>query len=64
MKGGQPNTPQSEPDPANLDEAELVSNQQAIPLRWFCGERKLPLVWGSPLYNVFSKDVPGQDGKK
>lgn len=63
MKGGQPNRPQPQPDPANLDDAELTSNQEAKVVPWFAGQRKFALTWISPVHNQFSKDVP-TSGKK
>jgi hypothetical protein len=56
LKGGQPNKPQAVPDPANLSQAELSSNEQATVIPWFCGERKFAVAWISPIYNLFSKD--------
>jgi len=63
MKGGQPNKPQQEPDPANLDQSELVSNQQATVVPWMVGARAVAVNWISPVYDPFQKDAPAQ-GKK
>ena len=64
MKGGaDTNKPQPEPDPANLSQAELASNQEATAVPWFCGERKIAVTWVTPIYNMFAKDGPAA-GKK
>ena len=63
MKDAAPDKPSNEPDPANLDQSELVSNQEAVPVPWFCGERKIALTWISPIYNQFTTDAPAE-GKK
>ena len=54
-KGGAANKPTPEPDPANLSEAELSSNQEAKAVPWVAGERKIAVTWISPVYNMFSK---------
>lgn len=63
MKGGQPKVKENEPDPANLSEGELVSNQEATVVPWFCGERKFAVTWISPGYNQFTKDAGGTEKK-
>lgn len=62
MKDQNPNKPSLQPDIANLTESELVSNQDAAAVPWFCGERLLKLNWVTPTYNVFSQDAGS--GKK
>jgi hypothetical protein len=56
VKGGNPNKPPPQPDPANLSQAELASNEQATVVPWFCGERTFAVTWVTPIYNIFSKD--------
>jgi hypothetical protein len=64
MKGGSPNKPQHEPDPANLSESELVSNQEATCVAWFCGTQMIAVTWISPVYNVYHKNAPDDQAKK
>lgn len=63
MKNAAPNKPQPVPDPANLDQSELVSTQEVTVVPWFCGERKIALTWISSIANQFLRDAPSQ-GKK
>jgi hypothetical protein len=63
MKGGQPPVKQEEPDPANLDESELASNQEVKCVPWMSGERAVAVEWISPVYDQFTKNVPTR-GKK
>ena len=39
MKSEESNPPQPNPLPANLDESELASNQNATPVPWIAGTR-------------------------
>ncbi len=63
MKGGEPNKPEREPDIANLDQSELVSNQAVTVIPWMAGKRLLAVTWVSPVYNLRHKDGH-QTGKK
>ncbi len=63
MKHGQAKQKQPEPDPANLDQEELASNQEVTSVPWFAGQRMLAVTWISPIYNTFTKDAPAT-GKK
>ena len=40
------------PDPANLSQAELASNQAATVVPVFWGQRKIAVTWITPIYNV------------
>src|SRR6267142_910315 len=51
-----------QPNPTNLSHNELMSNQQAKVIPWFCSTRKLALEWISPIYNLRSKDFTGSVG--
>jgi len=64
MKGGQPNKPTPEPDPANLDQSELASNQEATCIPWFVGQQMIAVTWISPVYNVYHRDAPDSQQKK
>ena len=63
MKGGQPKIKQDEPDPANMDESQLASNQEVKAIPWLAGEQAVAVEWVSPIYNQFTKDVPGGEKK-
>lgn len=56
MKDAAPNRREPDPDPANLSQAELVTNQEATVVPWFVGERKIAVTWVTPVYDMFSKD--------
>jgi hypothetical protein len=62
MKNPDPK-PAREPDLANLDEAELASNQEQKVIPMWAGERMLAVTWISPIYNQFTRPAP-QIGKK
>lgn len=52
-------------EPANVEPAELSSNQQAVPVPLFAGEAKFALVWLCDPFNQFTKDAPQErPGKK
>lgn len=57
MNSTPPKIPSPKPDPANLDASELASNQEARPVPWFCGTRKLPLTWITSLYNLHAHKI-------
>ena len=64
MKGGQQKPVQPTPDIANLDRSELASNQEAVPVPWFCGEGKFAPTWIAPIYGLYWIDAPAGAGKK
>lgn len=54
-----------EPDPANVGQDELSTNQEATALPMFAGEAKIPVRWISPIMNQFTKEAPAErPGKK
>jgi hypothetical protein len=63
MKDAGSNRPQPNPMPVNLDESELVSNQNAIPVPWFAGMQLIAVQWIGPVYNITSQSAGGV-GKK
>ena len=65
MKGGATNIPDDQQDVANTSAEDYATNQEAVPLPWFCGEQKIALHWISPVYNQFTKVAPNdRPGKK
>jgi hypothetical protein len=63
MKNSQPTAVQAQPDPANLDNSELASNQEVKVVPWFAGQRKFAVTWISPISKITAKDAPTA-GKK
>ena len=65
MKGAPANIPDTGLDPANVQDEELSTNQEATVIPWVCGESKLALRWISPPYNQFTIEAPMErPGKK
>ena len=65
MKGEARNQPDPELNDANTEADEFSTNQEAVSISWFCGERKLALRWISPIYNQLAKEAPQErPGKK
>lgn len=65
MKGGAVTKPDTEIDMGNTDSEDFSTNQEAVALPWFVGERKIALRWISPPYNQFTKEAPAErPGKK
>lgn len=65
MKGETKNQPDPELNDANTEADEFSTNQEAVSIPWFCGERKLALRWISPIYDQSAKEAPQErPGKK
>ena len=65
MKGGSNIKPDNKLDTANIQGTDFSTNQQAVPVPWFVGERKISVRWVSPVYNQFTKEAPVErPGKK
>ena len=63
-KGGA-NKVDPEPDPSNIDQRELSTNQEATALPMFAGEAKIALRWISPIMGQYAKEAPAErPGKK
>ncbi len=52
-----------QPRLANLDESQISSNQEAIPLPWFCGRDKLALKWITEPLNIRTTEIQQKIGK-
>lgn len=64
-KSAKPNLPADDPDPANIGEADLSTNEAGTVVPWGCGEFKVALRWISPAYNQFTREAPDErPGKK
>jgi hypothetical protein len=46
-----------------LEERDLSSAQEAMPVPWMAGEAKIAVTWISRVYNLHAQDV-GDGGKK
>lgn len=65
MSKGINDLPDAEPDPGNLSDDELSTNQQVVVVPVFCGEAKFALKWLCDPFNQFTKDAPlKRPGKK
>jgi hypothetical protein len=65
VKGETKNQPDPELNDANTEADEFSTNQEAVSIPWFCGERKVALRWISPIYNQYTKEAPQErPGKK
>lgn len=53
------------PEIAGTDPEDTSTNQEAIPVPWLAGERKIALRWMCRVYNQFAKEAPQErPGKK
>ncbi len=67
MFGGSDNTPAPTPTPAGVQGQQLSTNQQAVPVAYVAGTRKIAVTWLSRVYNqraVVSPQVAGKKGGK
>lgn len=65
MSKGLDTLPDTEPDPGNLSDDDLSTNQQVIVVPVFAGEAKFSLKWLCDPFNQFTKDAPvSRPGKK
>ena len=52
----------AETDPANIQDQQLATNQQAVPLPYIAGTRKIPVTWISNVGNLIA--LPANNGGK
>lgn len=65
MSKGLDQTPDTNPDPGNIDDGDLSTNQQVVVVPVFAGEAKFALKWLCDPMNQFTKDAPAErPGKK
>lgn len=57
MNSQPPKLPSPKPEPGNLDASELASNQEAKPIPWMCGARKIALTWVAPISGLVAKKL-------
>lgn len=63
MKGSG-NLPDASPDLGNVDETELATNQQAVPVPFFAGEASFALQWLCEPFNQFTVEAPAERPSK
>jgi hypothetical protein len=63
MFGSTKNLPQPSPKLAGLDPARQPTHEQARPLPYFCGTRKLGTTFISGEYNVSAQEITARTGK-
>lgn len=57
--------PPAEPEPTGIEEEQVSTSQEAVPLPVLMGERKVAVRWISRVYKQFSKPAPVErPGKK
>ncbi|MEI8288764.1 MAG: hypothetical protein WCH99_04780 [Verrucomicrobiota bacterium] len=52
------------PQPFGVQDQMTANNQQALPVAYVAGTRKLAVKWMSPIYNLRSAPAPTRSGKK
>jgi len=60
------NTPPPATDPVDVEDNQLSSAQEAVPVPMLLGERKISLKWISRVYNTHAVEAPAERpaGKK
>lgn len=48
----------------DVNPRDLTSNQEAVPVPWFAGQRAIPLSWIMEPVGQFTAPTPGQNLKK
>lgn len=57
--------PPPEPEVTGLEDGTVSNSQEAVPVAMLAGERPVPLVWISRIYNQKTKPAPVErPGKK
>jgi len=54
----------AEPEVAGTDEEDISTNQEALPVPYIAGERKVAVRWLSEVYNQYTVEVEVDTGKK
>jgi hypothetical protein len=65
MSFGGGKTPDLEPDLLPVEDEEVSTHQEAVPVPYLAGTQKIALRWISPALNMVTKQAPDQKaGKK
>ena len=59
---GNPTSPQSKP--FGIQDQMTANQQQALPVAYIAGTRKIAVKWLTPIYNLRSAAAPSRTGKK
>ena len=59
---GNPTPPQSKP--FGIQDQMTANQQQALPVAYIAGTRKIAVKWLTPIYNLRSAAAPSRTGKK
>ena len=62
MMGNAKSSPQAKP--FGLQDQMTSNQQQAVPVAYIAGTRKIAVKWLTPVYNLRSKPGSGAGGKK
>lgn len=62
MMGNSSQPPQAKP--FGVQDQMTSNQQQALPVAYVAGTRKLAVKWMTPIYNLRSAPAPGRGGKK
>lgn len=50
--------------PFGIQDQQTANTQQALPVAYVAGTRKVAAKWVTPIYNLRSAPAPGTGGKK
>lgn len=56
-------TPTQQPEVANIQDQQLSTNQQAVPVPAVWGTRKVALTWIAPILNIYTYDIESDQKK-
>ena len=56
------NTPPTA-QPFGIQDQMTSNQQQALPVAYIAGTRKIAVKWMTPIYNLYSAPAPNQPGK-
>jgi hypothetical protein len=62
MMGNSSSSPTTKP--FGVQDQMTSNTQQAVPVAYIAGTRKVAIKWITPVYNLFSKPAPARSGKK
>ena len=61
MSFGNPQPPTNQP--FGIQDQQTSKTQQATPVPYIAGTRKVAVTWITPIYNLYSAPAPNQPGK-
>jgi len=63
MMGGNTTQPPTA-QPFGIQDQQTSNQQQAVPVAYIAGTRKIAVKWLTPIYNLYSQPAPTRTGKK